>query len=101
MPHKIDNLWHQIADYDCLMDAWREVRQRKSSKVNILRYESNLAVNLSQLESSLQDGTYKPRPHFEFYLYDPKARLIQAPFLEDRIVQHASAMRCACRCSSG
>jgi hypothetical protein len=89
MPHKIGNLWPQIADYDCLMDAWREVRQRKSSKVNILRYESNLAVNLSRLESSLQDGSYKPRPHFEFYLYDPKARLIQAPMLEDRIVQHA------------
>jgi hypothetical protein len=89
MPHKIGNLWPQIADYDCLMDAWREVRQRKSSKVNILRYESNLAVNLSRLEGSLQDGSYKPRPHFEFYLYDPKARLIQAPMLEDRIVQHA------------
>ena len=90
MPHKIGNLWPQIADYDCLMDAWREVRQRKSSKVNILRYESNLAVNLSRLEGSLRDGSYRPRQHFEFWLSDPKPRLIQAPMLEDRIVQHAA-----------
>jgi hypothetical protein len=48
MPHKLKNLWPQIADYDVLRDAWREVRQRKSTKPLILRYESNLAVNLSR-----------------------------------------------------
>jgi hypothetical protein len=89
MPHKIGNLWPEIASYDALLVAWQEVKQRKSSKANILRYQSNLAVNLSNVERRLLDGTYKPRPHFEFYLYDPKARLIQAPMLEDRIVQHA------------
>jgi hypothetical protein len=89
MPHKIGNLWPEIASYDALLVAWQEVKQRKSSKANILRYQSNLAVNLSNVERRLLDGTYKPRPHFEFYLYDPKPRLIQAPMLEDRIVQHA------------
>jgi RNA-directed DNA polymerase len=89
MPNKIGNLWPKIASYDALLVAWQEVKQRKSSKANILRYQSNLAVNLSNVERRLLDGTYKPRPHFEFYLYDPKSRLIQAPMLEDRIVQHA------------
>jgi RNA-directed DNA polymerase len=89
MPHKLRNLWPQIADYDALRDAWREVRQRKTTKPLILRYESNLAVNLGRLERALQDGSYKPKRHFEFWIHDPKARLIQAPCLEDRIVQHA------------
>jgi RNA-directed DNA polymerase len=89
MPHKLKNLWPQIADYDALREAWREVRQRKSTRPLILRYESNLAVNLSRLERSLLDGSYHPKKHFEFWIYDPKARLIQAPCLEDRIVQHA------------
>ena len=89
MPHKLGNLWPQIADYDALMAAWREVRSGKGHKVPILRYESDLAVNLSRLEASLQRGTYVPRRHYEFWIKDPKPRLIQAPFLEDRIVQHA------------
>lgn len=88
MPHKIRNLWPQIADYDALLFAWREVRQRKTAKPIILRYESNLAVNLGRLESTLLDGSYCPKRHFEFWIHDPKARLIQAPCLEDRIVQH-------------
>jgi RNA-directed DNA polymerase len=89
MPHKIKNLWPQIADYDSLLYAWKEVRQRKATKPVILRFESNLAVNLSRLEHSLLDGSYHPRKHFEFWINDPKARLIQAPCLEDRIIQHA------------
>jgi RNA-directed DNA polymerase len=89
MPHKLGNLWPGIANYDALLFAWKEVKQRKSSKVNILRYQSNLASNLSRLEGQLRDGTYHPRPHFEFWINDPKPRLIQAPKLEDRIVQHA------------
>lgn len=89
MPHKLRNLWPQIADYDALLDAWKEVRQRKTTKPLMLRYESNLAVNLSRLERELQYGTYRPSRHYEFWINDPKARLIQAPCLKDRIVQHA------------
>ena len=89
MPHKIRNLWPQIADYEALLVAWKDVRQRKTTKPLILRYESNLAVNLGRLETQLLDGSYEPKRHFEFWIHDPKARLIQAPCLEDRIVQHA------------
>ena len=89
MPHKIGNLWSQIADYDSLLVAWKDVRSGKGTKMPILKYESNLAVNLSKLERSLQSDQYKPREHYEFWIKDPKPRLIQAPFLEDRIVQHA------------
>jgi RNA-directed DNA polymerase len=89
MPHKLGNLWPQIADYDALRDAWREVRSGKGHKPVVLRYESNLAINLSRLEARLQDGSYRPRQHYEFWITDPKPRLIQAPYLEDRIVQHA------------
>ena len=89
MPHKIKNIWPEIANYESLLFAWKEVKQRKSTKPAILRYESNLAVNLSRIETSLIDGIYAPRPHKEFWIKDPKPRLIQAPYLEDRIVQHA------------
>ena len=89
MPHKLGNLWPQIANYDALLYAWKEVRSGKGSKASVLRYESNLAVNLSRLEHQLLSDQYQPREHYEFWIKDPKPRLIQAPFLEDRIVQHA------------
>lgn len=89
MPHKLGNLWTQIADYDALLEAWKEVKLGKASKPNILAYQSNLAVNLSRLEARLKAQKYRPSQHYEFWIKDPKPRLIQAPFLEDRIVQHA------------
>lgn len=89
MPHKIKNIWEQIASYDGLYEAWKEVRRGKGSRDLVLRYESNLAVNLSRLEQRLLSGEYKTKRHYEFQIYDPKKRLIQAPALTDRIVQHS------------
>ena len=89
MPHKIKNIWEQIASYDGLYEAWKEVRRGKGSRDLILRFESNLAVNLSRLEQRLLSGEYKTKRHYEFQIYDPKKRLIQAPALTDRIVQHS------------
>jgi hypothetical protein len=89
MPHKLGNLWPQIADYDALLEAWKEVKKSKTTKPNVLAYQSNLAVYLSRLEAKLKAQEYRPTLHYEFWIKDPKPRLIQAPFLEDRIVQHA------------
>lgn len=76
-------------NYDVLLKAWYQVKEDKSYFFTILAYEENLAVNLSNLLIVLENGTYQPRPLRSFYVYDPKTRLIEAPYLEDRIVQHA------------
>jgi retron-type reverse transcriptase len=89
VPHKIKNIWPSITSYDGLLAAWKEVRSGKGTKDLVLKYESNLACNLSRLETRLVSGEYKPKRHYEFYISDPKSRLIQAPALSDRIVQHS------------
>lgn len=89
MPHKIKNVWPSIASYEGLLTAWKEVRSGKGTKELVLKYESNIACNLSRLESRLLSGEYKPKRHYEFVIHDPKTRLIQAPALTDRIVQHS------------
>lgn len=71
------------------MQAFNEVKKRKTYKDTFLQYENNLAVNLSNLLTRLDDGSYKPRAPYQFTIYEPKERIIQAPHLEDRIVQHA------------
>ena len=89
MTRKIRNIWEPICNYESLYVAWREVRSGKGNKPQILKYESNLPINLLSLESRLLSGEYCPKPHYEFHLFDGKPRLIQAPHLEDRIVQHS------------
>lgn len=65
------------------------MKRGKSERGLILRYENDLVANLERVLESLRDGTYQPKPYYEFTLHDTKKRLIQAPHLEDRIVQHA------------
>lgn len=83
---ELKSLW---CNYDVLLQAWGEVKRNKSYFFSILAYEENLAVNLSNVLIRLQDGSYQPRELRTFYVHDPKTRLIEAPYLEDRIVQHA------------
>lgn len=75
--------------YETLLQAFNEVKKHKTYKDSFLIYENNLAVNLSNLLARLDDGSYKPRAPYQFTIYEPKERVIQAPHLEDRIVQHA------------
>lgn len=75
--------------YETLLQAFNEVKKGKTYKDSFLIYENNLAVNLSNLLKRLDDGNYKPRASYQFIIYEPKERVIEAPHLEDRIVQHA------------
>jgi retron-type reverse transcriptase len=83
------NLKHIWCNYSTLLRAFNEVKESKTYTDVLLIYERNLAVNLENLYIKLENGTYNPRPSYEFKIYEPKERTIQAPHLEDRIVQHA------------
>jgi len=86
---KIKNTKQIIANYDTLYQAWLQVKKKKSYTDYILDFESNLAVNLNNLLSKLDNGTYQVNGYNTFYIHEPKLRLIEAPKIEDRIVQHA------------
>lgn len=83
------DLKHLWCNYDALLDAWWEVKRNKGCYFSILDYELNLAVNLSNLLIRLENECYEPYPLRSFYIHEPKTRLIEAPHVEDRIVQHA------------
>jgi RNA-directed DNA polymerase len=82
----LKKLW---CNYDSLLKAFQEVKQGKSFQYTILKYEDNLTVNLHNLLARLESETYEPHPTRDFYIHEPKKRFIQAPHIEDRIVQHA------------
>jgi retron-type reverse transcriptase len=45
--------------------------------------------NLLQLQRELCDQTYRPGPYHNFYIYEPKLRLVSAVPFRDRVVHHA------------
>lgn len=86
---KITNCKAIWTDYDVLLNSFQRCKEGKSFRDYVLAYELNLASNIANLQKRLLDGSYRPRPMREFYIYEPKVRLIQAPYFEDRIVHHA------------
>ena len=71
--------------YQGLKSACRSVRWKDS----VIRYEAYGLRNTYKLWQSLLNGTYKISPYQKFKVHEPKERLIYAPRLVDRQLQHA------------
>jgi hypothetical protein len=52
-------------------------------------FELYLADELLKLESELASQTYQPGGYHNFYVHEPKKRLISAAPFRDRVVHHA------------
>lgn len=81
--------YSDVYDFENLYQAARETIRNKKYYPEELRFAGNLEENLIEIQNELVWRTYKPGKYFEFYVYDPKKRLISAPDLKDRIVQSA------------
>jgi retron-type reverse transcriptase len=75
----IENLYH----------AWHKVSLGKSKNTSVINFYRNLDSNLTIIAEALRNRTYKPGPYNCFLINDPKERIISAPLVTDRIVQHA------------
>ena len=77
-----------LYNFDYLYNAHLQAKKHKAKKMATLDYEQALFLNLLELEQELKSHTYKPKDFKNFYVYEPKQRLIQAPAYEDKIVLH-------------
>lgn len=83
------NLFEQAFTRENLYAAYKTAAQGKHGKRSCYEFEKRLAYNLDRLYTSIHDGTYRPKPHFCFTVYEPKQRTIFAPAFADLVVQHA------------
>lgn len=81
----------EIFDFENLYSAYKNCRMSKQHKGEVIRFESNLAVNLNALNKELTSKNYKLGNYKKFYIYEPKERLIEALPFKDRVV-----VRCFC-----
>ena len=89
MGKKYKNLFPQIIDRDNLYLAYQKAAKGKRGTVGHLHFREHLAANISTLQQTLSEGTYRPGEPHKFLVYEPKRREIAALPFYDRVAQHA------------
>lgn len=79
----------EVYDFQTLYMAYRASRRGKRWKNTVAKVEVNVLEAVAVLQDELSTGRYKPGGYREFYVYEPKKRLIQTNSFKDKIVQHA------------
>ena len=79
----------EVCDFGNLYKAYRASRRGKRWKNTVAKIELNALEAVAYLQNELSEGTYKPGDYREFYVFEPKKRLIQTNSFKDKIVQHA------------
>ena len=82
-------MYQKIIDFDNLHAAAMACRNGKRRSPAALRYFSRLEENLFDAHNHLISRTYQPGEYEQFYVYEPKQRLISAPRFADRVIHRA------------
>lgn len=86
----MSKLFDEIFRFRNLWTAYeKSLKNGGKYKSETLKFSRNLTVNLKDLQKSLYDRTYKFSGYTQFNVYEPKERVINAPYYKDKIVQLA------------
>jgi len=88
-PKRIGFLFEKAFSKESLYQAFIQARKGKRKKVECFEFESRLGSEIDDLYESLHNGTYQPQPLRTFEVFEPKRRVIHAPYFRDLVVQHA------------
>lgn len=89
MVKRIGYIWDELISFQNLLHAARESARRKRFRPAIAAFHFDLESELWDLHNDLVSGRYRPGQYTEFYVHEPKKRLISASPYRDRVVHHA------------
>jgi len=84
-----NHLFEQICSFENLLSAAKKAQRSKKLKQDVARFNFRLEHELLKLQEELLNGTYQPGGYYEFYIFEPKKRMISAAPYRDRVVHHA------------
>lgn len=87
MAKRYGNFYLPNCNFSMMYAAYRKAMKGKRYRYDVLQFTDNLESNLLSLLDELQNHTYKVGDYREFYVYEPKKRLIMALPFRDRVVQ--------------
>lgn len=86
---KIKNVYDEICSFENLYKAYLNARKNKRFRDEVLEFTNNLEEYLIDIQKDLMNHTYEVGEYREFYIYEPKKRLIMALPFRDRVIQWA------------
>lgn len=86
MPKTIRNCFYKNLTFQKLFEAHTRARKHKTYKNEVINFEINLENNLTNILNNIKNGNYKVGNYFQFKIYEPKERIINALPYRDRIV---------------
>ena len=89
MPVTHNNLWTRVANFENLYAGYKAAARGRRYLASALGYRRNLEENVITVLNRLAWKEWQPSRFTEFYIHDPKKRLISAPPFKDRVVHHA------------
>lgn len=90
MGKKHKDLFQKIVDIDNLRLAYHKaMRGGNRYTSGHLQFKENLEANLVLLQKKIISGEYEHGAYYQFKVYEPKERIINALPFRDRVVQHA------------
>lgn len=76
-----------LFDFENVYDGYLYTRKGKRDKACVKKFELNALENTVGIHEDLINRTYELDPYNDFYVYEPKKRLIKAPSFRDRVMQ--------------
>lgn len=86
---RYNHLFEKIISFENLLIAARKAQKGKRFNDNVASFNLRLESELLQLQQELTNHTYQPGKYTEFYIYEPKKRMISAAPYRDRVIHHA------------
>ncbi len=71
-----------------LLLTWERFLRGKRNKKDVIKFQTELATNLTSLYSDLKNKTYIHGPYSAFNVADPKPRNIHKATVRDRVLHH-------------
>ncbi len=81
--------YKDIISFENLFRAWEEFVRGKRKRKDMIDFSVRLSNNTYTLHRELRDKKYRHGPYHEFYICDPKPRIIHKSSVRDRLVHHA------------
>ncbi len=83
------NLYPKVWDFENLFVAAKLAQRGKRKEPDVYAFNAQLEKNLFRLQDELRNRTWMPGVYRDFYVFEPKKRLVSAAPYEDRVVHHA------------
>lgn len=81
--------FEKVIDFKNLYQAYKKAKSGKGFKNSSAKFEINALDGVNILKEQLEHKQYRVDEYQEFYVYEPKKRLIAASTFKDKIVQHS------------